>query len=170
MQDGELVVIDIGAEWGQYTADVTRTLPVSGRFTARQRAIYELVLGAQRAAFDAARPGRTFRELRRVAVTYMRGHSRDLCGMKTCDAYFSHGLSHHIGMDIHDVWVPGRETLEPGMVFTIEPGIYLPDEGLGIRIEDDVVVTATGAEWLSADAPRAVEDIERLMRRPAAGR
>jgi len=170
MREGELVVIDIGAEWGQYTADVTRTLPVSGRFTARQRAIYEVVLGAQRAAFDAARPGRTLRELRQIAVAYMRERSGDLCGQKTCDAFFGHGLSHHLGMDIHDVWVPGRETLESGMVFTIEPGIYLPAEGLGVRIEDDVVVTATGAEWLSADAPRAVEDIERLMRRPAAGR
>jgi Xaa-Pro aminopeptidase len=170
MQEGELVVIDIGAEWGQYTADVTRTLPVSGRFTARQRAIYELVLGAQRAAFDATRPGRTLRELRQIAVAYMREHSGDLCGKQTCDTYFGHGLSHHIGMDIHDVAVPGREALEPGMVFTIEPGIYLPAEGFGVRIEDDVVVTAKGAEWLSAGAPRAVEDIERLMRRPAAGR
>jgi Xaa-Pro aminopeptidase len=170
MRDGELVVIDIGAEWGQYTADITRTLPVGGRFTPRQRALYQLVLGAQRAAFDSTRPGRTLRQLREIAVRYLRAHSGDLCGDKTCEAYFGHGLSHHLGMEVHDVAVPGREALAPGMVITIEPGIYLPAEQLGVRVEDDVLVTATGAEWLSADAPRAVEEIERLMRRRAAGR
>src|SRR6266705_2948337 len=164
-RDGDLVVVDAGAEWGQYTADVTRTFPVNGRFTGRQKAIYDLVLATQRAAFDSVRPGVTLRDLDRIARTYMRDHSGTLCGDRTCDTYFIHALGHHLGMDVHDVNVPGRQRLEPGMVFTIEPGIYLPQESLGVRIEDDVLVTAAGAEWLSGKAPRTTDEIERLMRR-----
>jgi Xaa-Pro aminopeptidase len=160
-QDGELVVIDAAAEWGQYTADVTRTFPVNGRFTPRQKAIYDLVLASQQAAFDAVRPGMTMRELGEIAKRYMREHSGTLCGESTCDQYFIHGLGHPIGMDVHDVGF-GRP-FEPGTVITIEPGIYLPAEALGVRIEDDVLVTATGGEWLSAGAPRTTEAIERLM-------
>ena len=161
-KDGDLVVVDAGAEWGQYTADVTRTFPVNGRFTPRQKAIYDLVLATQRAAFDSTRPGTTIGQLNRVARDYMRAHSGTLCGDQPCDAYFIHGLSHWLGMDVHDVGDYGTP-LKPGMVLTIEPGIYLPQESLGVRIEDDVLVTATGAEWLSARAPRATDEIERLM-------
>src|SRR5438132_3310436 len=164
-RDGDLLVLDAGAEWGQYTADVTRTFPVNGKFTPRQKAIYDLVLATQRAAFDSVRPGVTLRDLDRIARTYMRDHSGTLCGDRTCDTYFIHGLGHQLGMDVHDVNVPGRQRLEPGMVFTIEPGIYLPQESLGVRIEDDVVATAAGAEWLSDKAPRTTDQIERLMRR-----
>ncbi|HEX9611699.1 MAG TPA: aminopeptidase P family protein [Gemmatimonadales bacterium] len=164
-ENGDLVVIDAGAEWGQYTADVTRTFPVNGKFTPRQKAIYDLVLGAQQAAFDSVRPGVTMRQLDGIARRYMRAHSGTLCGEKTCDdvEYFNHGLGHPIGMDVHDVGV--SRPFEPGTVITIEPGIYLTAEGLGVRIEDDVLVTATGAEWLSGGAPRTTEAIERLMRR-----
>ena len=165
MRDGELVVVDIGAEWGQYSADVTRTLPVGGKFSPRQQAIYDLVLATQRVVFDSTRPGVTIGDLNRIARTYMREHSGTLCGDKTCDEYFIHGLSHHLGMDVHDVNVAGRARLEPGMVITIEPGIYLPDEHLGVRIEDDVLVTGTGAVWLSDGAPRDPAAIERLIRR-----
>jgi Xaa-Pro aminopeptidase len=168
MAAGELVVMDIGAEFGYFSADVTRTIPVSGTFTPRQRAIYELVLGAQEAALAATRPGVTVGELTRIARTYMRDHSGDLCGQVTCDHYFVHGLSHWLGMDVHDVG-DYSTPLAPGMVITIEPGIYLSEEGLGVRIEDDVLVTANGAELLSGSAPRQVEEIERLMaegRRP----
>ena len=163
-QDGDLVVIDAAAEWGQYTADVTRTFPVNGKFTPRQKAIYDLVLGAQQAAFDSVRPGVTMRQLDGIARRYMRAHSGTLCGDKTCDDrdIFNHGLGHPIGMDVHDVGV-GRP-LAPGSVITLEPGIYLTAENLGVRIEDDVLVTATGAEWLSAGAPRTTEAIERLMK------
>jgi len=163
-RDGDLVVLDAGAEWGQYTADVTRTFPVNGKFTPRQKAIYDLVLATQQAAFDSTRPGATIAQLNRIARNYMRAHSGTLCGAETCDAYFIHGLSHWLGMDVHDV---GDYTtpLKPGIVFTIEPGIYLAQEGLGVRIEDDVLVTATGAEWLSAKAPKTTAEIERLMGR-----
>jgi Xaa-Pro aminopeptidase len=162
-ENGDLVVIDAAAEWGQYTADVTRTFPVNGKFTPRQKAIYDLVLGAQQAAFDAIRPGITMRELDAVARAYMRAHSGTLCGERTCDdpEYFNHGLGHPIGMDVHDVGF--TRPLEPGMVVTLEPGIYLQAEKLGVRIEDDVLVTAKGGEWLSDGAPRTTEAIERVM-------
>ena len=164
-QDGDLVVIDAAAEWGQYTADVTRTFPVNGKFTPRQKAIYDLVLGAQQAAFDSVRPGATMGQLDAIARRYMREHSGTLCGDKTCDDrdIFNHGLGHPIGMDVHDVGI--RRPLAPGSVITLEPGIYLTAENLGVRIEDDVLVTATGAEWLSAGAPRTTDAIERLMQR-----
>ena len=162
--DGDLVVIDAAAEWGQYTADVTRTFPVSGRFTPRQKAVYDLVLASQQAAFDSVRPGATLRQLDGIARRYMREHSGKLCGeTTTCDEYFIHGLGHPIGMDVHDVG--GARPFQPGSVITLEPGIYLPAEALGVRIEDDVLVTAAGGEWLSAGAPRSTEAIEQLMRR-----
>ena len=164
-QNGDLVVIDAAAEWGQYTADVTRTFPVNGKFTSRQKAIYDLVLGAQQAAFDSVRPGVTLRQLDAIARRYLREHSGTLCGDKTCDdrEIFNHGLGHPIGMDVHDVGF--SRPFEPGTVITLEPGIYLRAEGLGVRIEDDVLVTTTGGEWLSAGAPRTTAAIERLMRR-----
>ena len=163
-QDGDLVVIDAAAEWGQYTADVTRTFPVNGKFTPRQKAIYDLVLGAQQAAFDSVRPGVTMRQLDTIARRYMREHSGKLCGDKTCDdrEIFNHGLGHPIGMDVHDVGF--SRPFEPGTVITLEPGIYLVAEALGVRVEDDVLVTATGGEWLSAGAPRTTDAIERVMR------
>jgi len=163
-RDGDLVVVDAGAEWGQHTADVTRTFPVNGKFTPRQKAIYDLVLATQQAAFDSTRPGTTIGQLNRIARDYMRAHSGTLCGAELCDTYFIHGLSHWLGMDVHDVG-DYSTPLKPGMIFTIEPGIYLSREALGVRIEDDVLVTATGGEWLSAKAPRATAEIERLMGR-----
>ncbi len=163
MEEGDLVVVDVGAEYGYYTADVTRTFPVSGEFTERQRAIYELVLGAQKAAIDSIRPGVKVAQLEQIVRRYMREHSNGLCGDATCDRYFVHGLGHYIGMNVHDVGGYGRP-LEPGMVLTIEPGIYLADESLGVRIEDDVLVTDDGHEVLSAGAPKTVEQIEALMR------
>jgi Xaa-Pro aminopeptidase len=163
-QDGDLVVIDAAAEWGQYTADITRTFPVNGRFTQRQKAIYDLVLGAQQAAFDSVRPGVTIAQLDAIARRYMRERSGKLCGEKTCDdrEFFNHGLGHPIGMDVHDVGF--NRPLAVGAVFTIEPGIYLQAEGLGVRIEDDVLVTARGGQWLSDGAPRTTDAIERVMR------
>jgi Xaa-Pro aminopeptidase len=158
---GDLVVMDMGAEFGYYTADITRTIPVSGKFSERQRAIYELVLGAQQAALDAITTGVTLGQLENVARKYLADHSGGLCGGGDCGRYFIHGLGHWIGMDVHDV---GSEVpLAPGMAFTIEPGIYIPEESLGVRIEDDILVTASGYQLLSKAAPRTVADIENLM-------
>lgn len=162
MEAGDLVVIDAGAEYGYYTADVTRTFPVNGKFTSRQRKVYELVLATQKTVIDSVRPGRTVWDLEKIARGYMRQNSEGLCS-GGCDRYFAHGLSHWLGMDVHDVG-DHTATLEPGMVLTIEPGIYLADEGLGVRIEDDVLVTETGYEVLSVGAPRTVEEIESLMK------
>ena len=160
-QSGDLIVMDMGAEFGYQTADVTRTIPANGKFTPRQKAIYELVLGSQQAAIDSIRPGITLRDLDRIARQYMTTNSGELCGPGGCVKYFIHGLSHWIGMDVHDV--SGRAPLAPGMAFTIEPGIYIPEEGLGVRIEDDFLVTSTGFVHLSKGAPRTVEEIEKLM-------
>lgn len=159
---GDLIVMDVGSEFGYYSADVTRTIPVSGKFTPRQRALYDLVLGAQQAAMDAVRPGQTIMGLEAVARGYMQRNSGSLCGTVTCDGYFVHGLSHWLGMDVHDPGDYGTP-LAPGMVFTIEPGIYIAAEGLGIRIEDDILVTASGYELMSKGAPRRAQDIEAVM-------
>lgn len=160
---GDLVVMDIGAEYGYYSADVTRTIPISGRFTPRQRALYDLVLATQQAAIDSVKPGMTIGRLNSISRAYMREHSGDLCGGESCDRYFIHGLSHWLGMDVHDVGDYSAK-LAPGMVLTVEPGIYIPAEKLGIRIEDDVLVTATGYDLLSKGAPRSANEIEALMR------
>jgi Xaa-Pro aminopeptidase len=164
MLAGDVVVMDIGAEFGYLTADVTRTAPVSGTFTPRQRAIYRLVLATQQTAIDSVAPGMDIARLNQIARAYLRAHSDTLCGNVTCDKYFVHGLSHWLGMDVHDVG-DHRTPLAPGMVLTVEPGIYLPQEGLGIRIEDDVLVTANGHEVLSAAAPRQPEEVEAFMRK-----
>ena len=160
--DADLVVIDAGAEYGYYTADVTRTFPVNGKFTSRQRAIYELVLATQQFVIDSVRPGMTPMQLNGLARAYLRDHSNGLCGARTCDRHFLHGVGHWLGMDVHDVGSYATP-LAAGMVLTIEPGLYLADENLGVRIEDDVLVTETGHEVLSSGAPRTVEEIEALV-------
>ena len=164
-RDGELVVIDAAAEWGQYTADITRTFPVNGKFTPRQKAIYDLVLATQQAAFDSIKVGvSTMGDIGRVARNYMTANSGTLCGEGGCAQYFIHGLGHWIGMDVHDVG-DYATPLKPGMAFTIEPGIYIPAESMGVRIEDCVVITAEGPRWMSSGAPRTTADIERVMQR-----
>jgi len=165
LEAGDVVVVDIGAEFGYVTADITRTFPASGTFTPRQKALYDLVLGARNAAVAAVRPGITISDLGRVARDYFQDHSGDLCGPASCVRFFTHGLSHWLGMDVHDV---GNRSapLTPGMVLTIEPGLYLPDEGTGIRIEDDVLVTDAGFEVLTDALPRTTEQIEAVMKEP----
>lgn len=162
LTDGELLLTDVGAEYAGYAGDVTRTYPISGTFSARQRELYELVLSTQEAAIDAVRPGVTIEDLNRIARDHMAEQSGDLCGEQTCDTFFIHGLSHHLGLDVHDPGLPNLP-LAPGMVLTVEPGIYIPDEGIGIRIEDDVLVTPDGHEVLSTAAPKSVSDVEAAM-------
>jgi Xaa-Pro aminopeptidase len=163
LEDGDLIVMDMGAEFGYYSADLTRTVPASGRFSNRQRAIYDLVLAAQQAAIDAIRPGVTMAQLEAIARRVLRDGSRNLCGSRTCDTFMIHGLGHYIGMDVHDVG-SYQVPLAAGVALTIEPGIYLPGEGLGVRIEDDILVTANGHELLSSNLPRKAEEIEAIMR------
>ncbi|MGA3203248.1 MAG: Xaa-Pro peptidase family protein [Bryobacteraceae bacterium] len=165
MDSGEVVVMDVGAECGDYATDVTRTVPVNGKFTERQREIYEIVLGAQKAAIAAVKPGmkagRGPGTLQQIAFDYINTHGKDSSG-EPLGKYFTHGLSHHVGLDVHDPSEPGVE-LKPGMVITIEPGIYIPLENLGVRIEDTVLVTENGCKILSGGLPREVEEIERLV-------
>jgi Xaa-Pro aminopeptidase len=162
IEAGDLVVVDIGAEYSYYTADVTRTYPASGKFTPRQREIYQLVLDAQRAAEKAFKPGRsTMMELNRVAIETIKASPlRDKQG-GTLEKYFIHGLGHWLGMDVHDVG--NYSNMPVGSVFTIEPGIYIPEEQLGVRIEDDYLVTETGLVKMSRKIPSEPDEIERLM-------
>jgi Xaa-Pro aminopeptidase len=155
MKAGDLVVVDIGAEYSGYAGDVTRTYPVSGKFTPRQREIYQIVLDAQKEALTKVKPGATLQEIHRAALAYIqsRGYAEQ----------FPHGTSHYIGLYVHDVGNP-RQPLEPGMALTVEPGIYIDREELGVRIEDDVVVTETGYRMLST-FPREIDEIEALMAR-----
>lgn len=161
MDAGELLLLDVGAECAMYGADITRTIPVNGKFTARQKEIYELVLGAQKAAIAAAKPGimLTGKEnsLWKVAHDYFEAHGK-------MGKYFIHGLGHHIGLEVHDAWDP-KVPLGPGMVITIEPGLYIPEENIGVRIEDMVLITETGATLLSGSLPREINQIEEAMKR-----
>ncbi len=159
----ELVVVDIGARYGYYCGDLTRTYPASGRFSTRQRQIYDLVLDAHDRAAEAMRPGATIFELRKIAYTVFEGSPlRDGRGERL-GQYFIHGLGHHLGLDAHDPGGADESPLQPGMIITNEPGIYLPDERLGVRIENDFLITEDGAENLSAALPTGAAAIEALM-------
>jgi Xaa-Pro aminopeptidase len=166
IKDGDVVLMDVAAQYSGYSADITRTIPANGKFTARQREIYDIVLGAQNAAMAALKPGMDFcrdgnKSLYKIAYNYINSHGKDLHG-KPLGQYFIHGLGHDIGLDVHD---PGEycKPLRPGMVVTIEPGIYIPEENLGVRIEDDFLVTDTGSKQLSANLPRDPDQIETIM-------
>jgi len=169
MKSGDVVVIDAAGEYSMYAADITRTLPVSGHFTARQREIYDIVLGAQEAAMAAFQSGRsmlygdTEASLTKVAKDYIKVHGKDLHG-QPLDKYFIHGIGHYIGLNVHDSG-DYKAPLGPGMAFTIEPGIYIPEENIGVRIEDDYLVDADGKLIkLSAALPSKAEDVERAMK------
>jgi Xaa-Pro aminopeptidase len=166
IEDGDIVVLDVGAQYSGYSADITRTLPANGKFTARQREIYDIVLGAQNAAMATLKPGvdlckKGSRSAYKVSYDYINSHGKDLHG-KWLGQYYIHGLGHDIGLNVHD---PGEycEPLKPGMVVTMEPGIYIPEENLGVRIEDDVLITPDGYKLLSERLPRDPDQIEKIM-------
>lgn len=191
VRDGDLVLIDAGCELEHYAADITRTFPANGKFSREQKALYEIVLDAQLAAIKAVRPGNhwnqphdeTVRVITEglVELGLLKGKVKKLIEKEAYKDFYMHRAGHWLGMDVHDVgdYKVGDEwrVLEPGMVLTVEPGIYVsPDNsnvakkwrGIGIRIEDDVVVTKDGCEVLTADVPKSVGDIESLMARRAA--
>ncbi|HEU4333914.1 MAG TPA: Xaa-Pro peptidase family protein [Candidatus Eisenbacteria bacterium] len=152
---GSLIVVDIGSDYGRYAADITRTYPADGTFTPEQRHVYEVVLRAQQACIDMIQPGVYFEDLQRKAEEIIRAAGyRD---------YFIHGLGHFLGLDVHDAGLY-RKPLQAGMVLTIEPGVYIPEKALGVRIEDDVLVTPTGHRLLTAALPRDPDAIEAMMR------
>jgi Xaa-Pro aminopeptidase len=189
LNDGDLLLIDAGGELAGYAADITRTFPVNGKFTAAQQVIYQLVLDSQNLAIAAIKPEQNLAELNRIVCDFLtrglhdlgilKGNLNILLVQRACKKYFIHGLGHWLGLDVHDVGdyhaSQQREQLRPfvaGMVMTIEPGIYIAkndqtvDEkwrGIGVRIEDNVLVTETGYENLTVNAPKTIAEIEALM-------
>lgn len=174
VQDGDLILLDIGAEYGGYAGDMTRTVPANGKFTPRQRAVYEAVLRVQRYAMSIMRPGLEKQEYERLVRINMAAELVQL-GLLTQDEvdaqpenplcvrkYYMHGTSHSLGIDVHDVG-PADPVFAENQVWTIEPGIYIPEESIGIRIETDVLIHADYTEDLIPNAPLDVADIEALM-------
>jgi Xaa-Pro aminopeptidase len=199
MAAGGMIVNDTACEFGMYAADVTRSYPVSGRFTPDQRALYDIVLAAQKAGIAASRPGASMAEVYGATVDVvvdgllrlglLKGDKTQIIANRDFMKLYPHGSSHWLGLDVHDAgsydrdeamkerkdrYFAARRKLAPGMVITVEPGIYVPEDpaydrkwwNMGVRIEDDVLVTATGPDCLSCRAPREAADIEKLLGRP----
>lgn len=174
-RDGEMVLMDVGAEWANWNADMTRTVPVNGRFTDRQKAVYNAVKRVKEGCTDILRPGLTPKEWRDHTIELMEA---ELIGLGLIDAkeakeqdpeekplvkkYYMHGIGHHLGLDVHDV-APPHEPVREGMVFTVEPGIYIREENLGVRLEDDVLIGKDENINLFKNIPIEVEEIEELM-------
>ena len=186
--EGDLVLVDAGCEYDHYTADITRTWPASGRFTPVQRRVYEVVLACQTEAIEMVKPGITLDDIHNhcvkrltegmIALGLLAGSADDRIADQSYRKFYMHGTSHWLGMDVHDVGAYSRagkaRPLEPGMVLTVEPGLYIaPDadappelRGIGIRIEDDVLVTEHGHEVLTAACPKTIDDIEAVNKGP----
>ena len=191
LKEGDLVLIDAGAEYDCYASDLTRTFPVSGEYSPEQRQVYEIVLAAQLAAIAEVRPGNTWNEPHEAAIEVitrglidlgiLKGRLRKLTDEEAYKPYYMHKTGHWLGMDVHDVGdykvADEWRVFEPGMVTTVEPGLYLsaslkdlPKQwwNIGVRIEDDVLVTETGHEILTAEAPKSIAAVEAVMREPSA--
>lgn len=162
----DLILCDLGASYEYYSADITRTFPVSGRFTERQKAVYNIVLKALYETIKVMKPGVPYAKLNETCKEVLTKGCKEL-GLIKEDAeiskYYYHGVSHYLGLDTHDVGE--RQDLKAGMILTVEPGLYIEEEGIGIRIEDDVLITENGNEVLSKDIIRTAEEIEELMKK-----
>ena len=162
---GDLVLVDLGAAYKYYNADISRTFPVSGKFTDRQREIYEIVLRANKMVMEVVRPGMTTRDLNNKVIEFYQQELPKIGLLKdgkTVRDYYWHGVSHHLGLETHDVSL-FDEPLQPGNVITDEPGLYLEDEGIGVRIEDDIMITEDGCICLSENIMKEVDEIEAFM-------
>ena len=162
LENGQLLLMDAGGEYSRYAADIARTVPVGGKFSDRQRRLYEAVLGARDAVLAAARPGVSLNgtapdSLQEVAERYLRRHAP-----RGVETRLPHALGHHVGLDVHDP-APRRAALRPGMVVAIEPGLYLRDEGIGIRVEDMVAITSDGGRALTGSLPADADSLEALL-------
>lgn len=164
MKAGDLVVMDVGAEYDGYACDITRTIPVSGKFTTAQAEVYNIVLKAQEEVIKIVKPGITMKD--------MDAKAKEVITQAGFGKFIRHGVTHPVGIDVHDIWA--SDTLRAGMVMTVEPGIYIPADadsiaadfrGFGIRIEDDVLVTESGCELMTKNVPKEIEEIEMLMRK-----
>jgi len=174
LRDGEVLLLDVAANYANYNADLTRTIPVNGRFTPRQRAVYNAVLRVMKASIAGAVVGKLHRDWQRESQLMMNDELLSLGLISTedihkqkpdelaCRKYFMHGLGHPLGLDVHDVGHL-NERFAPGWVLTVEPGVYIPDEGFGVRLENDIVVTEQGPVDLMQDTPVEIEEIEELM-------
>ena len=164
-QDGSLLLLDLGTRWQGYCSDITRTYPVNGKFTDRQRQVYEIVLRANKEVAAQAKPGMTTRELNDICKKVLAAGCMEL-GLiekeEEIGKYYMHGVSHHLGIDVHDVTVEGMK-LAPGSVITDEPGLYIDEWEIGIRIEDDLLITEDGCEILSAGIIKEPDEIEAFM-------
>lgn len=173
---GDLVLIDVGAEYANYACDVTRCFPVNGKFTDRQREVYESVLRVEKASIELLKPGAVLSEYHKRVGDLMTKEliNLNLLSQEEVDnqnpswpaykKYFMHGTSHYLGLDVHDYGLWDGSPMEAGMVFTCEPGIYIPEEGIGIRIEDDILITSNGYINLTKEIPKEVSEIEAAMK------
>jgi Xaa-Pro aminopeptidase len=168
LKDGDLILFDLGAQWNLYNADITRVFPVNGKFAGRQKEVYEAVLRVNKAVIDKIKPGVDSKELNKWARDLIAEECIKLGIIKEKEEvskYYWHSIGHNLGLDTHDLGTQGREfTFTEGMVFTVEPGIYIGEEGIGIRIEDDILVTKDGCEVLTKDMIKEVSEIEDFMK------
>ena len=172
--EGDVLLMDVGAEYANYNADMTRTIPTNGRFSSRQKAVYEAVLRIHNKAKSILRPGVIISDYQKEVENITEEELINLGLLDTNDVknqnpddplvkkYFMHGTSHHLGLDVHDIGNIYR-SVEPGMVFTVEPGIYVREEGIGVRLENNIVITESGYDDLMNNIPIEVEEIEDLM-------
>lgn len=166
-EDGSLLLMDLGAKYRGYCADITRTYPVNGTYTERQRQVYDIVLAANREVAKTAKPGMTLKELNEIAKKVLAAGCMKLGLIEKedeIDTYYMHGVSHHLGIDVHDVTAVCNETLQPGAIITDEPGLYIDEWEIGIRIEDDLLITENGCECLSEAIIRDPDEIEAFMK------
>lgn len=165
-RDNDLILFDVGAQWEYYNGDITRTFPVNGKFTPRQKEIYNIVLEGQRKVIETIKPGLEFKRLNEILKEHYAVELKKI-GLISCDddvsKYYYHSVSHMLGLETHDVGRHNEGLLEEGMVFTVEPGLYIAEEEIGIRIEDNVVVTSDGCRVLSKNIIRTVDEIESFM-------
>ncbi len=164
-KNGDLILFDLGSSVDMYCSDISRTFPVNGKYTPRQKQIYNIVLNGQKLVFNTAKPGVTTRDLQETLVKYFQVELKKIGLIKEdseVSKYYYHGVSHHIGLDCHDLcdYTP----LKPGSIISNEPGLYIKEEGIGIRIEDDILITEDGAEWLSKEIIKEPDEIEEFIR------
>ncbi|OOM75310.1 aminopeptidase P family protein [Clostridium sp. BL-8] len=168
LKDGDLILFDLGAQWNLYNGDITRAFPINGKFTERQKEVYEAVLRVNKAVINKIKPGVDSKELDEWARGLIAEECIKLGIIKEKEEvkkYYWHRIGHSLGLDTHDLGILGREfTFKEGMVFTVEPGIYIGEEGIGIRIEDDILVTKDGCEVLTKDMIKEIKDIEEFMK------
>ena len=167
MKDGDLILFDLGAQYKYYNADISRTFPVNGKFTERQKEVYNAVLSVNEEIIKTIKPGITTAEINEKANDLL-GEACVKLGLledkKDFRKYYFHSIGHSLGLDTHDIVIDRNFTFEPGMVYTVEPGLYIPEESIGIRIEDDILVTEDGAISLTKDMIKTVDEIEEFMK------